>query len=151
MLSELQMNLCAYSSCLYVPLHKPKTHITTWYRFCIFLHNIKSNLMFYYQRWSPRGRPWPRGCPREHILKTLAVASKPQVLENCPVLDSRTALFFECLKFCRLAEYFFVDRILWNMPEKNFEDLFFENTCILSLVLGIGLEHSCPWPRECLS
>ena len=26
------------------------------------------------QRWSPRGRPWPRG----HILKSLA--SKPQVL-----------------------------------------------------------------------
>ena len=44
-----------------------------------------------YQRWSPRLRPWPRG----HILKTLALASKPQVLENCPVLGSRTALFFE--------------------------------------------------------
>ena len=39
----------------------------------------------------PRGRPWPRG----HILKslTLALASKPQVLENCPVFGSRTALF----------------------------------------------------------
>ena len=45
-----------------------------------------------YQRWSPRGRPWPLG----HILKSLALAlnlaskvkslalaSKPQVLENC--------------------------------------------------------------------
>ena len=32
------------------------------------------------QRWSPRG----------HILKSLALASKPQVLENCPVLGSRT-------------------------------------------------------------
>ena len=21
----------------------------------------------------------------------------------------------------------------------------------MSLVLGLGLEHSCPWPRECLS
>ena len=44
------------------------------------------------QRWSPRERPWPRG----HILKSLALAlaSKPQVLENCPVLGSRTALFF---------------------------------------------------------
>ena len=48
------------------------------------------------QRWSPRG----------HILKSLALASKvkslaskPQVLENCPVLGSRTALFFEQLKF----------------------------------------------------
>ena len=30
----------------------------------------------YNQRWSPRGRPWPRG----HILKSLVLASKPQVL-----------------------------------------------------------------------
>ena len=32
--------------------------------------------------WSPRGRPWPRGRPRAHILKSLALAlaSKPQVL-----------------------------------------------------------------------
>ena len=47
------------------------------------------------QRWSPRGRPWPRGRswprgrPRGHILKSLAskvkslaLASRPQVLEN---------------------------------------------------------------------
>ena len=27
------------------------------------------------QRWSPRGRPWPRGRPRGHILKSLALAS----------------------------------------------------------------------------
>ena len=62
------------------------------------------------QRWSPRGRPWPRGRPRGHIFKSLALASKVkslalalaskhQVLENCPVLGSRTALFFEQLKF----------------------------------------------------
>ena len=43
-----------------------------------------------YQRWSPRGQ----------ILKSLALASKPEVLENCPVLGSRTALFFGPLKFC---------------------------------------------------
>ena len=52
------------------------------------------------QRWSPRGRPWPRG----HILKSLALKVKslawPQILENCPVLGSRTALFFEPWKFC---------------------------------------------------
>ena len=64
-----------------------------------------SNLQRSNQRWSPRGRPWPR----EHILeslasaskvKSLALASKPQVLENCPVLCSKTALLFEQLKFC---------------------------------------------------
>ena len=62
------------------------------------------------RKWSLRGRPWPRG----HMLKSLALASKvkslaskPQVLEDCPVLGLRTALIFELLKFCR-----------W--PEKNF-------------------------------
>ena len=68
-----------------------------------------------YQRWSPRGRPWPQG----HILKFLALASKvkslalasrPQVLENWPVLGSRTAVFFELLKFCVSLEKFFGKR-----------------------------------------
>ena len=68
------------------------------------------------QRWSPRGRPWPRGRPRGQILKSLALASKvkslalasrPQVLENWPVLGSRTALFFGKLKFCGAVEKFF--------------------------------------------
>ena len=72
-----------------------------------------------YQRWSPRGRPWPRGCPRGHILKSLALASKvkslalasrPQVLENWPVLGSRTAVFFELLKFCETLAKFFGKR-----------------------------------------
>ena len=69
------------------------------------------------QRWSSRGRPWPRG----HILKSLAskvkslalaLASRPQVLENWPVLGSRTALFFELLKFCGALEKFFRKRFL---------------------------------------
>ena len=74
---------------------------------------VQSFFLLQNQRWSPRGRPWPRGhilrprgrhCPwsRGHIFKSLA--SKPQVLENCPVLGLRTALFFEWLKFCRSAE-----------------------------------------------
>ena len=62
------------------------------------------------QRWSPRGRPWPRGRPRGHILKSLA--SRPQVLENWPVLGSRTALFFGMLKFCGALEKFFGKRFL---------------------------------------
>ena len=73
-----------------------------------FGHKANFNSLCLWQRWSPRGRPWPRGRPRGHILKSLALASKvkslalaskPQVLENCPVLGSRTALFFEQLKF----------------------------------------------------
>ena len=46
------------------------------------------------QRWSPRGRPWPRG----HIFKSLALVSKPTSPQNCPVLGSRTALFFDSKK-----------------------------------------------------
>ena len=74
-----------------------------------------------WQRWSPRGRPWPRG----HILKSLALASKPQVLENCPVLGSRTALFFEPLKFCWKAPKTFLLSSSGNRPKKFVEDLFF--------------------------
>ena len=58
----------------------------------------------------------------EDILKSLTWASKvkflgskPQVLENCTVLGSRTALLFEALKFC------------WKTPEtsrKTCEHLF---------------------------
>ena len=73
------------------------------------------------QRWSPRGRPWPRGRPRGHNLKSLALASKvkslalasrPQVLENWPVLGSRTVLFFGMLKFCGALEKLFGKRFL---------------------------------------
>ena len=83
---------------------------------------------------------------RASKVKSLTLASKPEVLENCPVLRSRTALFFEWLKFCR-------------SPEKTFEDLFFlENTCVgvlrpwlrafLSLASRrVCLLKSCPWPR----
>ena len=56
-------------------------------------------------------------CPRGHILKSLAskvkslaLASRPQVLKNWPVLDSRTAVFFELLKFCVSLEKFFGKR-----------------------------------------
>ena len=124
------------------------------------------------QRWSPRGRPWPRGRPRGHILKSLALASRPQVLENWPVLGSRTAVFFELLKFCEALEKFFGKRFFCGDRLKNFwEDLFFFwrspafffgehlRLCPWSLALAssipvLGLESVCPrkgcpwpWPR----
>ena len=94
------------------------------------------------QMWSPRGRHWPRGHPHGHILKSLALAlkvkflalaSKPQVLENWPVLGSKTALFFEWLKFCKAAEKFFSTPFFSEIARKKFlktlkkifEDLFF--------------------------
>ena len=86
----------------------------------------------HHQRWSPRERPWPRERPRGHIFKSLALASKPQVLENCPVLGSRTALFFEPLKFCwkapetsqKICEDLFLLSSSGNRLKKIFEDLF---------------------------
>ena len=106
-------------------------------------------------------------------VKSLALASRPQVLENWPVLGSRTALFFGMLKFCGALEKFFGKRSLVEIARKIFvktfffffffgdrlknfcEDLFFfffgEHLRFVSLVLCLGLEHSCPWPRECLS
>ena len=103
------------------------------------------------QRWSPRGRPWPRGRPRGHILKSLtfatkvkslALASRPQVLENWSVLRLRTALFFELLKFCGDRLKIFSEDLFFGDRLKNVsKDLFFlESTC--ACVLGLGLEHS---------
>ena len=81
--------------------------------------------------WSPRGRPWPRERPRGHILKSLALvskveslavalASKPQVLENCSILGSRTGLFFELIELCRSPEKIFEGLIFWRSPENIF-------------------------------
>ena len=77
-------------------------------------------------------------------VKSLTLASKPQVLENWPVLGSRTALFFELLKFCGALEKIFWKKFFCGDRLKNFcEDLFFlESTC--ACVLG-------PWPRAFLS
>ena len=46
-----------------------------------------------------------------------------------------------------------MDGVFFGDHLKNFcEDLFFWRTfALVSLVLGLGLEHSCPWPREGLS
>ena len=113
--------------------------------------------LYYFQRRSSRGQ----------ILKSLALALRPQVLEKlaCPRLEDST--IFWIVKILWSAwKNFFGKRFLWSSLEKflwrtfffwnrlkNFcEDLFFlESTCACACVLGLGLEHSCPWPRECLS
>ena len=86
-------------------------------------------------------------------VNSLALASKPQVLKNWNVLGSRTALFLELFKACGASEKFFGKRFFSADRLKNFsEDLFFwREFALVSLVLGLGLEHSSPWPREVLS
>ena len=92
-------------------------------------------------------------------IKSLALASKSQVFENCPVLGSRTALFFEPLKFCsetpetsrKVCEDLFLFFSFGERLKKNFGDPFFWRTFApVSLVLGLGLKHFFPWPREVL-
>ena len=108
-----------------------------------------------FQRWSSLGRPWPRG----HILKSLALAlaskvkslalaSRPQVLENWPVLGSRTALFFELLKLSEALEKFFGKRFFVEIAWKIFGKTFFfffgdrrKNFCDFWEHLRL-----CPWP-----
>ena len=47
---------------------------------------------------------------------------------------------------------FWVRQWIGDRLKKIFEDLFFWRTpAPVSLVLGLGLEHSYPWSRECLS
>ena len=100
-----------YQNMAQYQLRASRSYLKTFYGLHLYLaERCCEKLQSARQRWSPRGRPWPRGRPRGHILKSLALASKvkslalalaskPQVLENCPVLGSRTALFFEQLKF----------------------------------------------------
>ena len=94
-------------------------------------------------------------------VKSLALASKPASPRKCPVLGSRTALFFDLLKmgqgheqFCfvvkkarELAKKFLKTFFPWRTLEfsgkfTNFwrEGLFLEITSAL-----------CPWSREVLS
>ena len=93
-------------------------------------------------------------------VKSLALASRPQVLENWPVLGSNTALVFELLKFCGAFEKFLGKRFFCGDRLKNFcEDLFFfwRALALVSLASSIpvlGLESVCPrkgcpwpWPR----
>ena len=98
-------------------------------------------------------------------VKSLPLASRPQVLENWPVLGSRTAVFFELLKFCEALEKFFGKRFFVEIACKIFGKTFFFcfgehlRLCPWSLALAssipvLGLESVCPrkgcpwpWPR----
>ena len=118
-------------------------------------------------RTSLASRTSSRTSSRTHFEVQLALASRPQVLENCPVLGWRTSLFFEPLKFCRLPEkkswktfftgerlkkifddLFFLE-IVWK---KNLKPFFLEHLrlcpwSLASSILVLGLERVWPWPR----
>ena len=82
-----------------------------------------------------------------------SLASRSQVLENWPVLGSRTTLFFELLKFRGALDKFFWKTCFCGDRLKNFcEDLFFffffgdrlKNFCEDLFFYGEHL-RLCPW------
>ena len=79
-------------------------------------------------------------------------ASSPRKLAS-PRLEDST--IFWIVKILWSAWKLFWKKFFCGDRLKNFcEDLFFffwRALALVSLVLGLGLEHSCPWPRECLS
>ena len=56
-------------------------------------------------------------------------------------------IFCEDLFFC----FFFGDRLKKFCEDFFLFFFFWRALALVSLVLGLGREHSCPWPRECLS
>ena len=101
-------------------------------------------IRFNSQKKSPRGRILMSLALKVKSL-VFALASKPQVLENCPILGSRTAVFFE-LKFCRSREKNFWRPLFLEIAWKIFwRRLFFRR--ILALVSLACPRKGCPWPR----
>ena len=76
------------------------------------------------QRWSPRGYIL-KSLALASKVKSLALASRPQVLKNWPVLGSRTALFFELLKFCEALQKSFGKRVFVEIARKIVVKTFF--------------------------
>ena len=64
------------------------------------------------QRWSPWGRPWPGERLRKHILKSLALASKTQVLGLGLAIET----YKSSNMFCLRLEY---SIIVWFIEKKN--------------------------------
>ena len=91
--------------------------------------------------------------------KLKSLASKPTSPWKCPVLGSRTALFFDSWKRKITKENLILTSVSSSMTfffeiAQNFaismrflrDDLFFETTCkIVSSVFGLGLEKVGPW------
>ena len=79
-------------------------------------------------------------------------ASSPRKLA-CPRLEDSTIFWKVKILWSGWKIFwkaFFVE-IAWKIFVKTFFFFFGEHLRFVSLVLGLGLEHSCPWPRECLS
>ena len=81
--------------------------------------------------------PWPRGLKSSKI--GLSSVRGQHYFLNCQNVVERLKNFLENVFLWRSLEKF-----LWR-------PFFWRALALVYLVLGLGLEHSCPWPRECLS
>ena len=123
------------------------------------LENVLEDRFWSPWPWPRMSSPWPRGLKSSKIGLSSARGQQ---------------YFFELLKFCGALEKFFGKRFFVEIAWKIFVKIFFlfffyffseiawkvfvktffffwRALALVSLVLGLGLEHSCPWPRECLS
>ena len=101
--------------------------------------------------WPRRSSPWPWPRRLKSSKIGLSSARGQHYFLNCLNFVERLKNFLENLFFGdRLIFFsFFFLEIAWKIFVKTF--FFWRALALVSLVLGLGLEHSCPWPRECLS
>ena len=108
--------------------------------------------------WARRSSPWP--WPRSLKSSKIALSSDrgQHYFLNCLNFVNRLKSFLENFFSGDRLENFFEDlfiflflffEIAWKKFLKTF--LFWIALALVSMVLGLGLEHSCPWPQEGLS
>ena len=76
-------------------------------------------------------------------------ASSPRKLA-CPRLED-SSIFWIVKILWSAWKIFWENVFLWRSLEKFLWRPFFfwRALALVSMVLGLGLEHSCPWPRKC--
>ena len=101
---------------------------------------------------APRNRAWHRSKRLAEVESSrTSLASRTSSRTHFEVLGLSLEGQVLGLGLEASRRFFFEDRL------KNFcEDVFFcfffgRALALVSLILGLGLEHFCPWPRECLS
>ena len=88
------------------------------------------------------------------VLSLGLEASSPRKLA-CPRLEDSTIFWIVKISWSVWKIFwktcFCGDRLKNFCADLFFFFLFWRALALVSLVLGLGLEYSCPWPRECLS
>ena len=102
--------------------------------------------------WPRRSSPWP--CPRglKSSKISLSSARGQHFFLNCWNFVERLKKIFKRRFLLENAWKKFLKTFFLKSSEKKFwRPFFLETLALVSLVLGLGLEHFCSWPRECLS